>query len=56
MGTQTRRSATDRCISSVWELTDEERQFIARGYNIQLTIIAAIQPPISYEIDQRASR
>ena len=24
MGTQTRRQPTNRCISSVWELTDEE--------------------------------
>lgn len=36
-------------ISSVWEPTPEERESIANGHNIQLTIYGG-QPPVSMSV------
>lgn len=33
-------------VSSVWELTDEERAAIADGFNVQLTVWGG-QPPVA---------
>jgi hypothetical protein len=36
-------------ISSVWELTDEERRAIADGFNIELTVYGG-QPPVAMRV------
>lgn len=37
-------------ICSVWELSDEERQAIADGANVELEIIGGLQPPVSLTV------
>ena len=36
-------------VSSVWELTDEERAAIADGFNVQLTVWGG-QPPVAMRL------
>lgn len=37
-------------IYSVWELTDEEREQIARGGNVKLGVFTEPIPPVSLEV------
>lgn len=37
-------------IRSVWELTDDERQRVAEGHNICLTVIGQGTPPVQMQV------
>lgn len=44
------KNVHDFTITSVWELTDEERKKIAEGGTIELIIWAAGHPPVALEV------
>lgn len=46
---ESRQFYGDRAVSSVWELTDDERAQVADGANIELTVWGG-QPPVSMAV------
>ncbi len=44
------------CVFSVWELSDEERQAIANGYNVRLGVFwLGAMPPVSLGVTHETS-
>lgn len=37
-------------IASVWEFTDQERELIAQGWNLQLEVWGTGHPPVSMQV------